>query len=207
MRMNQGAIGDLADTLQASYRLAVRVSGVEAQKTYKVSVTSRRKGVRVLARSAFKPSTGAAATQTVERVEDAVRSAMKDERRPGAARLAPRTIPLKLTWKGKKKDFYELEVKVPYDALGFVPEEDSMVASARLTITPLALGTAKADPVTEDVFLALTGAEYSATKGQDLTRVVKLSLPPGRFQLTVTIEDALLEKSAGLERITVEAAP
>jgi hypothetical protein len=207
MRMSQGAIADLADTLQASYRLAVRVTGVEPQKTYKVSVTSRRKGVRVLARSAFRPSTATAGKHAVERVEDAVKAAMHDERRPGAARLAPRTIPLKLLWKGKKKDFYELEVKVPYDALGFVPEEDSMVASARITVTPLALGAATADPVTEDVFLALTGAEYSGTKGQDLTRVIKMPLPPGRYQLTVTIEDALLEKSAGLERITVEASP
>ena len=112
---------------------------------------------------------------------------------------------MKLAWKGKKKDLYQLEVRVPYDALGFVPEEDSMVASARITVTPLPLGPAKAEAVSDDVFLSLTGAEFSASQGTELTRTISLPLPPGRYQLSVTIEDALLEKSAGLEQITVDA--
>ncbi|HKC25339.1 MAG TPA: hypothetical protein VKF32_11390, partial [Thermoanaerobaculia bacterium] len=206
MRANQGSIASFADTLSASYRLAVRVSDVQPAKTYKVSVSSRRRGVRILSRSAFRPAASARA-QGPERVEEAVRAAMKDERRPGAARLSPRTIPLTLAWKGKKGDFSLLEVRVPYDALGFVPEEDAMVASAKITVTPLPLGAAKAEPVSEDVFLSLSGAEYSAAQGKELARTIKLSLPPGRYQLTVTIEDALLEKSAGVARLTIEAAP
>jgi hypothetical protein len=206
MRANQGSIASFAETLSGSYRLAVRVSNVEPSKTYKVSVSARRRGVRILSRSAFRPA-APARQQGPERVEEAVRAAMRDERRPGAARLSPRKIPLTLAWKGKKGDFSLLEVRVPYDALGFVPEEDSMVASAKITVTPLPLGAADAEPVSEDVFLSLSGAEYSAAQGQELARTIKLSLPPGRYQLTVTIEDALLEKSAGVARLTVDAAP
>ena len=43
-----------------------------------------------------------------------------------------------------------------------------------------------AGPRLEDVFLSLSGAEYSAAQGTELARTIKLSLPPGRYQLTVT---------------------
>ncbi|HQQ78518.1 MAG TPA: hypothetical protein PLB01_14280, partial [Thermoanaerobaculia bacterium] len=50
------ALEGLLDATAATYRLGVRLSGVDPKKTYSVRVATRKAGVNMLARSAFKPA-------------------------------------------------------------------------------------------------------------------------------------------------------
>ncbi|MGZ6988553.1 MAG: hypothetical protein ACXVH0_06315, partial [Thermoanaerobaculia bacterium] len=49
------ALQDVLDATTATYRIGVRLQGVDPKKTYSVKVSTRKVGVNVLARSAFQP--------------------------------------------------------------------------------------------------------------------------------------------------------
>ena len=51
-----GALEGILDATSATYRIGVRLQGVDPKKTYSVKVATRKAGVNMLARSAFKAS-------------------------------------------------------------------------------------------------------------------------------------------------------
>ena len=84
------ALEGLLDATAATYRLGVRLSGVDPKKTYSVKVATRKAGVSMLARSAFKPagpSPKAAAALAEERTTPVSR---RGRTRAARARRAPR---------------------------------------------------------------------------------------------------------------------
>ncbi len=118
------------------------------------------------------------------------------------------------TWKGKSPTtttvsgqlFYKLDVSVPNDDLKFLPEEDSMVASTRISVKADSADGKGSETFTDDLFLSMTGAEYAAASGQSSVKTLTLPLAPGRWDLTVTVTD-LLESRSGVTRTRVTAEP
>lgn len=200
--------GDLAPVLEtfldaasATYRLGVRLVGVDTKKTYSVKVAVKKSGVTALSRSAFRP--GVKNAQVPVAVATGARrsslAAAVDEKRPGAARLAKKPLPVTLEWKGRSalaskdpaKPFWKLEVKVPHEALAFRPEDDAMLASVQIVVEAVSLDGPLRDSTADDWFLSYTGPEYKEARDTAAVRAVTLQLPPGRWELKVSLHDAL----------------
>ena len=173
-------------------------------------------GVTALARSAFQPgakNAQAAATSPPRRGR-ATLAATVDEKRPGAARLAKKPLPVTLEWKGRSrrfasndpaKPFWKLDVKIPHEALTFRPEEDAMLASVQIVVEAVSLDGPLRDSFTDDWFLSYSGPEYKEARDRDAVRAVTLQLPPGRWELKVSVHDALGD-AFGTGAVRVEAS-
>jgi hypothetical protein len=213
--------GDLRPSLvtfvnatSGAYRLGIRMADVDPRKSYKVDVRVARKGLRVLARSAYRPRLPASAAPAATFEADSQRlRAGVDERRPGSARRAAKTIGLEVAWKGKSsalssagKNLYKLDVLIPYDDLRFLPEEETMAASARITVVADSAEGKGRESFSEDLFFSMTGKEYSDAAGTRAERTLTLTLLPGRWNLSVSVTD-LLESRSGIARATVVAEP
>jgi hypothetical protein len=179
----------------------VRLIGLDAKKTASVKVSVRRSGVTALSRSAFQPrprKTQAAAALAAGAGQARLDAAV-DERRPGAARLARKTIPVTLEWKGRSrlaaknpaKPFFTLNVRVPHEELRFTPEQDSIVGSVQIAVEAVSTDGQVKESFTDDWFFSYTGDEYAAARSKDAVRAVTLELPPGRYDLNVSVNDAL----------------
>jgi hypothetical protein len=174
---------------------------VDPKKTYSVKVVTRKAGVNMLARSAFKPAGPApkAAASLAENARRAGVAARADERRPGGARTAKKAIPLTLEWKGRAstaspdpgKPFWKLEVRIPHEELTFETESDAFVASVKIVVEAVAVDGPARDSSSDDWFLSYAGDEYKAVRDTPASRLVTLQLPPGRYDLTVSVNDAL----------------
>ena len=193
----------------------MRLQGVDPKKTYSVKVSTRKAGVNVLARTAFKPA-GAAPQVAAALSSDARHAgiaARADERRPGAARLAKKPLPVVLEWKGLSalhsndpaKPFWKLDVKIPHEALTFRPEEDALLASVQIAVEAVALDGPLRDSFTDDWLLSYSGPEYKEARDRDAVRTVTLQLPPGRWELKVSVHDALGE-AFGAAAVRVDAS-
>jgi hypothetical protein len=196
-----GALAAVLDATTATYRIGVRLQGVDPKKTYSVRVATRKAGVNMLARSAFRPA-GPAARAAAALAEDARRAGVvsrADERRPGAARTAKKPIPVTLEWKGRAtaaspdpaKPFWKLEVRIPHEELRFETESDAFVASVKIAVEAAAVDGAARDTTADDWFLSYSGAEYREIRDTAASRLVTLQLPPGRYDLSVSVNDAL----------------
>jgi hypothetical protein len=89
------------------------------------------------------------------------------------------------------KPFWKLEVSVPHEALTFKPEEDALLASVQIVVEAASLDGPLKDSVADDWFLSYTGAEYKEARDTAAVRTVTLQLPPGRWELKVSVHDAL----------------
>jgi hypothetical protein len=209
-----GALGELLDATSATYRVGVRLQGVDAKKTYSVKVSTRKAGVKMLARSAFKPAstvpqTAAALSSEARRAGAAARA---DERRSGAVRLAKKPIPVALEWKGRSttltpdpaRPFFKLEVRIPHEELRFEPESDAFVASVKISVETIASNGVLKDSTTDDWFLSYSAEEYKDARDTSAVRVVTLQFAPGRYELRVSVNDALAA-TFGQATLKVEA--
>jgi len=208
------ALGVFLDASSGAYRLGVRMTDVDPRRSYRVDVAVKRKGVHVLARSAYQPKLpgGAAASDVAQADRQRLRAGV-DERRPGAARQVLTPIAVSITFRGKspvppieRKNLYKLDVLIPYDDLKFLPEEDAMVASTRISVVADSTEGKGRESFAEDLFLSLTGKEYSAASGTQATKTLTLTLVPGKWSLSVSVSD-LLENRTGLARATITAEP
>lgn len=196
-----GALEGLLDASSATYRIGVRLQGVDPKRTYAVKVATRKAGVNMLARSAFKPA-GPAARAAAAMTEDARRAgatARADERRGGVARAAKKPIPLTLEWKGRAstassdpaRPYWKLEVRIPHEELRFETESDAFVASVKIAVEATAVDSPARDSATDDWFLSYSSGEYKDVRDTAASRLVTLQLPPGRYDLNVSVNDAL----------------
>ncbi len=196
-----GALEGLLDATSATYRIGVRLQGVDPKKTYTVKVATRKAGVNMLARSAFKPA-GAAPRAVAALAEDARHAgvaARADDRRPGAARTAKKAIPLTLEWKGRAtaasndpaRPYWKLEIRIPHEELRFETESDAFVASVKIAVEAAAVDGPARDSASDDWFLSYSGDEYKEVRDTAASRLVTLQLPPGRYDLRVSVNDAL----------------
>ncbi len=217
-RLSVNDLGPVLETFleaaSGTYRLGVRLAGVDTKKTYGVKVSVKRSGVTALARSAFRPAVRNA--QALVAVATGARraslAATVDERRAGATRLAKKPLPLTLEWKGRsslvskdpEKPFWKLEVKVPHEALSFKPEDDALLASVQIVVEAASLDGPLEDSISDDWFLTYTGPEYQEVRDTPAVRTVTLQLPPGRWELKVSVHDALAD-SWGSGALRVEA--
>ena len=214
-----GALQTFLAASSGAYRIAVRMTDVDPRRAYKVEVIVKKPGLKAHARSAYQPKapadqrTGLAGADSRAADRGRLRAA-GDERRPGAGRLVLKPIAVTLTWKGKSATtttasgqvFYKLDVGIPHDDLKFLAEDDAMVASARIAVKAESADGKGSETFTDDLFLSMTGAEYSAAAGQNAVRTLTLPLTPGRWDLTVTVTD-LIESHAGVTRLRVTAEP
>lgn len=195
------AVADLVDASAATYRIGVRLTGVDPRKSYSVKVATRKAGVNMYARSAFKPAgpapvAAAALSEEARRAGSATRT---DAARPGAARTAKKAIPVALEWRGRAstpspdpaKPFWKLEVRIPHEELKFETESDAFVASVKISVEAAATDGPLRDATADDWFLSYSGDEYKEVRDAPAVRVVTLQLPPGSWALTVSVHDAL----------------
>jgi hypothetical protein len=212
-----GSLDTFLDAAASTYHIGVRLTDVDTRKRYKVSVSVKKPGVTALSRSAYQPKgKPGAATLASVLASDAGNARLKaaaDEKRPGAARLAKKPFPIQVVWKGKAtmpsndpgKAFYKLEVQVPHDELRFNPEEDSMLASVRIVVEAKGLEGPFSETFTDDLFLSYTGPEYKEVRGTNAAKTVTLSLPPGKYELSITVQDALENRfGSAVQRIEAE---
>ncbi len=192
---------EFLDATSATYRIGVRLLGVDPKKTYSVRVATRKAGVNMLARSAFRPAgpapqAAAALGADARRAEAAARA---DEGRPGVARTAKKPIPVTLEWKGRAttassdpaKPYWKLEVRIPHEELRFDTDSDAFVASVKIAVEAAAVDGAARDATVDDWFLSYSAEEYKAARDTAASRLVTLQLPPGRYDLKVSVNDAL----------------
>ena len=210
------ALETFLDAASATYRLGVRLVGVDTKKTYSVKVSVKKSGVTALARSAFQP--GLKSAQVPAAVTAGARkaslAAAVDEKRPDATRLAKKLLPVTLEWKGRStlvskdpaKPFWKLAVSIPHDALSFKAEDDAMLASVQIVVEAASLDGPLKDSVSDDWFLSYTGPEYKEARDTAAVRAVTLQLPPGKWELKVSVHDALGD-AWGSGVLRVEAAP
>jgi VWFA-related protein len=217
-RLQPGDLGPslatIVDATSGAYRLGLRMTDVDPRRSYKVDIRVKRPGARALSRTAYRPKlpTSAAPAAVAGADRQRLRSNV-DERRPGAARQVAKPIAVVLAWKGKSaapaiggRNLYKLDVRIPYDDLRFLPEEDGMVASTRIDIVADSAEGKGRDTFTEDLFLTMSGVEYSAASGSEAVKTLTLTLPPGKWNLSVSVTD-LLETHTGIARATVVAEP
>ena len=108
-------------------------------------------------------------------------------------------IPVTLEWRGKAttaspdpaKPFWKLEVRIPHEELRFEPESDAFVASVRIAVEANAVEGPLRDAATDDWFLSYSGEEYKEVRDTAASRLVTLQLPPGRYDVRVSVTDAL----------------
>lgn len=212
-----GGLAPLLATVRSTYRVGVRLQGVEIGKPYKVSVTSKRKGVTVHHQSAFlkAPGSKSVAATEVAQADRALADTRRDDKREGAIRLTGPPIPLKIEWKGKARadakhpgrSFYRAELVVPYADLKFVVAGDGLIANARLSLTAIGIGgTTGEDESTLDESPSFTGEEYRGALDRSLSRQVLLSLAPGKYRLSASVSDQI-EGRSGAAQLDVVAAP
>ncbi len=210
-----GALADLLDATAATYRVGVRLQGIDPKKTYSVKVATRKAGVNLLARNAFKPATaskGVASASLTEEARRAAASSRADDRKGGAARLAKKAIPVEVAWKGRAstpsddpgRPYWKLEVRIPHEELRFETESDAFVASVKIAVEAVATEGSAKDVATDDWFLSYSGAEYKEVRDTPAARDVLLQLPPGKYALTVSVTDALAN-TFGQTTLRVEA--
>lgn len=195
------ALAELLDATAATYRIGVRLTGVNPRKTYAVKVATRKAGVTMLARSAFRPPGPApqAASALADDVRRAGVEARAGERRPGAARTAKKPIPVALEWKGRAsaaspdpaKPYWKVEVRIPHEELRFETESDAFVASVKIAVEAAAVDGAARDSTVDDWFLSYSGDEYKEVRDTPASRLVTLQLPPGRYDVSVFVNDVL----------------
>jgi hypothetical protein len=192
---------EFLDATSATYRIGVRLVGVDPKKTYSVKVATRKAGVNMLARSAFRPAGPApqvagALGADARRAEAAARA---DERRQGVARTARKPIPVTLEWKGRAttassdpaKPYWKLEVRIPHEELKFDTDSDAFVASVKIAVEAAAVDGAARDTTVDDWFLSYSGDEYKEARDTAASRLVTLQLPPGRYDVRVSVNDTL----------------
>ena len=92
------------------------------------------------------------------------------------------------------------------DDLKFLAEEDGLVASTRISVVADSAEGKGHESFSEDLFLAMTGKEYSAASGTQTSKTLTLTLAPGKWSLAVSVAD-LLENRTGITRTTVVAEP
>lgn len=185
----------------ATYRLGVHLAGVDTKKTYSVKVSVKKSGVTALARTAFQPvrKNAQLPIAVAAGARRASLAAAVDEKRPGATRLAKAPLPVTLEWMGRSplaskdpgKPFWRLDVKVPHEALAFKPEDDAMLASVQIVVEASSLDGPLRETIADDWFLSYTGPEYQEARDTAAVRGVTLQLPPGRWELRVSVHDAL----------------
>lgn len=195
------ALSGLLDATAATYRIGVRLQGVDPKKTYSVKVSTRKAGVNMLARSAFKPAAPApiAAASLAETARHAGVEARADERRGGAARPSKKPIPVTLEWKGRAsapssdpaRPYWKLEVRIPHEDLRFETDSDAFVASVKIVVEAFGLDGPLRDSTADDWFLSYSGDEYKDVRDTAASRLVTLQMPPGRYDLRVSVNDAL----------------
>ena len=192
---------EFLDATSATYRIGVRLAGVDPKKTYSVKVLTRKAGVNMLARSAFRPAGPApqvagALGADARRAEAAARA---DERRPGVVSTAKKPIPVTLEWKGRAttasddpaKPYWKLEVRLPHEELRFDTDSDAFVASVKIAVEAAAVDGGARDSVVDDWFLSYSGDEYKEVRDTAASRLVTLQLPPGRYDVRVSVNDTL----------------
>ncbi|HSB64124.1 MAG TPA: hypothetical protein VLJ18_08155, partial [Thermoanaerobaculia bacterium] len=177
-----GALGDFLDATSSTYRIGVRLQGVDPKKTYSVKVSTRKAGVSMLARTAFKPVSSAPQTAAAlsSEARHATLAARADERRPAVARVAKKPLPVVLEWKGLStlrsndpaKPFWKLDVKIPHEALTFRPEEDALLASVQIAVEAAALDGPLRDSFADDWLLSYSGPEYKEVRDREAVRTV-----------------------------------
>ncbi len=210
------------ESSRPSYRIGVRLQNVDVDKPYKVVVTTRRPRTKARHQSLFVAQAPKGAepvsevAREITRAEKAAVEARRDERRPSEARRELPPLPVRLDWKGKLqkderqpgKNRYRVDVVVPYADLKFVTQGEDLVGSLRISVSALAVGAAPASAAPQEFSVdevpMFTGAEYSAAQSRDLVRQVRLTLPPGKYELTVAAYDAL-EDRHGTARLSVVA--
>jgi hypothetical protein len=195
------ALEGLLDATSATYRIGVRLSGVDPKKTYNVKVATRKAGVNMLARSAFKPAPPApqAAASLAEDARRAGVASRADDRKGGAVRAAKKSLPVALEWKGRAstpspdpgRPFWKVEVKIPHEELRFETDADAFVASVKIAVEAAAVDGPVRDTAADEWFLSYASDEYKAVRDTPATRLVTLQLPPGRYDLRVSVNDAL----------------
>ena len=95
-------------------------------------------------------------------------------------------------------------MKIPHEALTFRPEEDVFLASVQIAVEAVALDGPLRDSFTDDWLLSYSAAEYKEARDRDAVRTVTLQLPPGRWELKVSVHDALGD-AFGAATVRVEA--
>ncbi|HUM02318.1 MAG TPA: hypothetical protein VL084_08530 [Thermoanaerobaculia bacterium] len=217
-RLQPGDLGaslaTIAESTSGAYRLGLRMTDVDPRRSYKVEIRVKRSGARALSRTAYRPKLPASAAPAAIAGADRQRLRSNlDGKQAGAARQVLKPIAVALTWKGKSptpaiqgRNLYKLDVLIPYDDLRFLPEEDAMVASTRVDVVADSAEGKGRDTFTEDLFLSMTGAEYAAASGSQAVKTLTLTLPPGKWNLSVSVTD-LLETHTGIARATVVAEP
>lgn len=209
-----GSLAVFLDASSGAYRLGVRMTDVDPRRSYKVDVRVKKSGVRVFSRSAYQPKVpGQRAEAAVAEADRQRLRANADAKKPGAARLAGKPIEVALEWRGKSpapgvdgKNLYKLEVRIAVDDLKFLAEEDGLVASTRISVVADSAEGKGRESFSEDLFLAMTGKEYSAASGTQTGKTLTLALAPGKWNLSVSVAD-LLENRTGIARTTVVAEP
>ncbi len=209
-----GSLATFLDASSGAYRLGVRMTDVDPRRSYKVDVRVKKSGVRVFSRSAYQPKVpGQRAEAAVAEADRQRLRASTDLKRPGAARLVGKPIEVTLEWRGKSpapgidgKNLYKLEVKIAVDDLKFLAEDDGLVASTRISVVADSAEGKGRESFSEDLFLAMTGKEYSAASGTQTSKTLTLTLAPGKWSLSVSVAD-LLENRTGIARTTVVAEP
>ncbi len=209
-----GSLAVFLDASSGAYRLGIRMTDVDPRRSYKVEVRVKKSGVRVFSRSAYQPKVpGQRAEAAVAEADRQRLRASTDAKRPGAARLVGKPIDVSIDWKGKSpapgvdgKNLYKLEVKIAVDDLKFLAEEDGLVASTRISVVADSAEGKGRESFSEDLFLAMTGKEYSAASGTQTSKILSLTLAPGKWSLSVSVAD-LLENRTGIARTTVVAEP
>jgi hypothetical protein len=190
------------------------MTDVDPRRSYKVDVRVKKSGVRVFSRSAYQPKVpGQSAVAAVAEADRQRLRANTDAKRPGAARLAGKPIEVALEWRGRSpapgldgKNLYKLEVKIAVDDLKFLAEDDGLVASTRISVVADSAEGKGRESFSEDLFLAMTGKEYSAASGTQTSKTLTLTLAAGKWNLSVSVAD-LLENRTGIARTTVVAEP
>ena len=82
-------------------------------------------------------------------------------------------------------------MKIPHEELQFETESDAFVASVKIVVEAAALDGPARDTASDDWFLSYAADEYKAVRDTPASRLVTLQLPPGRYNLTVSVNDAL----------------
>ena len=80
-----------------------------------------------------------------------------------------------------------------------------MLASVQIAVSASALDGPLRDTFTDDWFLSYTGPEYREARDLEAVRSVTLQLPPGRWELKVSVHDALGD-AFGAATVRVDAA-
>ena len=104
-----------------------------------------------------------------------------------------------LEWKGRAstpspdaaRPFWKVEVRIPHEELRFETESDQFVASVKIAVEAFAVDGPVRDSTSDDWFLSYASDEYKEVRDTAATRLVTLQLAPGRYDLRISVNDAL----------------